>query len=255
LRNGDFITSINDQTFGVFHAAMPPAGTNFAAVAFRKGFGSIRTFGVLESERMPRPPPKWKSCPGALPGRPVEKTERPRFLQREISRNPNLRHLDVRVMTQLIEADVCRGIILQHATLARQANCAISSLKESLSRLQHFGYLRIFSGKARRTANTYEVVWQASRAPVRVEVNAATQAAPNSEAGRLAASIMEICGIAPEDRRSREAVPIVEEWLAKSYHFRIIEQTVRSVMTYQKPTFNTLRYFTPAIAKAHGQTR
>jgi hypothetical protein len=51
--------------------------------------GEIRTLGVLGSAPKPRPKP-WVRLPPALPGKPVERTERPHYLG-FISGHPHLK--------------------------------------------------------------------------------------------------------------------------------------------------------------------
>ncbi len=125
LRYGDNVTSINDISYADFHAVMPPAGTTFTINAFRQGVGTIRTFGVLKPVTVPRPPAAWKSSPGVLPGRRVEKKERTRFVQRDAARNPNLTDRAVRILNLLFEFDGPKGIIPKHCTSIDEGDHAI----------------------------------------------------------------------------------------------------------------------------------
>jgi predicted metalloprotease with PDZ domain len=77
LRSGDYVASINDLNYDDFHAKMPPPGAQVRIVFFRKKFGRLTAYAELKS------PPKAKRIteerkPAVLPGRLVERKDRPR---------------------------------------------------------------------------------------------------------------------------------------------------------------------------------
>jgi hypothetical protein len=158
LRPGDFVTSINDQTFEAFHAEIPPAGTQFRIVAYRKGVGVIRTFGILGFPPRSKPQAEWMRTRGVLPGDVVKRAERSKYLDL-VSKHPSLTDRDVRLLTILVNMEWHRGIIPAHATIAKKMRCHRSTVKRSIARTQHFGFLRIISGKQSHTTNSYQVCW------------------------------------------------------------------------------------------------
>ena len=137
LRNGDFITSINDKSFYEFQANPPPPGEMCYVQVFRKGLGKIH----VTPFRVGSPPkPAASLPPGELPGDPVHKTDRPRFIE-HINKDRRLKSMDVRLLIGLINHDGKNGIFLKHSTLAREMNCSVSTVKRAIFECVHF---RIF---------------------------------------------------------------------------------------------------------------
>jgi hypothetical protein len=65
------------------------------------------------------------------------------------------------LLTALLKMEWHRGITPRHNTIAKAAGCSKSAVKRSQSCCQHFGFLRVISGKRSHKHNTYEVCWPA----------------------------------------------------------------------------------------------
>jgi hypothetical protein len=167
LRSGDFVESINDMDFVDFHAALPPTGSQFQIVFFRKRLGQCRVIGKLGVLPKAAKVPIWRRQAAVLPGREVEKHERPEYLQSFVAKHPQLKGNDVRLMTLLIEHHWHRGSIPKHSTLAREMGCSTPTVKRSADRCRHFGILDWVSGRARRTSNSYTPCWPAGHSSPR----------------------------------------------------------------------------------------
>jgi hypothetical protein len=159
LRSGDFVVSINDITYETFHSAIPAADTRFVIIAWRKDIGEITVVGRLG--RLPKSRQKrlLASSPATPSGRPVTKKERPFFMQGFISRHADLKALDTRLLSLLLNHEGPKGIIPKRITLARILRCSLSTLDRSLRRCEHGGVLRVESGKSCRRSNRYSVTW------------------------------------------------------------------------------------------------
>jgi hypothetical protein len=210
--------------FDEFHKAIPPAGTRFEIVAWRKNLGEIRVFGTLanvaktgleQAEQSPTVPA----------GKRVSKTERPVFIG-FISDHPNL-HAIVRLGRSIRSVD--------RATL----------------RCRQAGVLRVKSGKARCEANAYFVTWPANheRSPRK---DAYAKRAIDPEAQAVADQLIAITGLTENPNAVKTAATIVEQWFAKGWQRPIIKKVVQDLMQRQRPALNSLRYFERAIARAYG---
>lgn len=259
LRSGDFIKTINHQSFAAFHASTPGAGTPYAIVAYRKSLGTIRTFGTIGSLPKANPAPAWQKSPPILTGKPVERKERPAFVG-WLSKHRNLRPCDTILMLALIEFDGPKGAIPKHGTIAKHLNCSIRSVKRRIERCKYFGVLRVESGKCRRTSNSYTACWPAGH---KFKPCAETQAdlvlLARPEAVRLADDVLKIVGLHHDDRRAHDAIVIVESWLAQGWDSRLILMVVNAIMRDRKKANDdgdwrphTLKYFERAIREAYG---
>jgi hypothetical protein len=160
LRSDDFVTTINDQTFSAFHANMPPAGMQFRIVAYRKGIGVVRTFGVLAPAiGQPKRKLPWVRERSVLAGRPVLKPERPKYWNL-VSRHPFVRRYQW-YLTTLIEIDWGKGLYPKHETIATKANANIRAVRRAQACCAHFGFVRVTSGKTKHKSNYYDVCWPA----------------------------------------------------------------------------------------------
>jgi hypothetical protein len=155
LRSGDFITSINGLAYDAFHSAPPAAGTPFTIVAWRRGLGRFNAFGTVGI--IPKTPKR--SDPATPPGKSVTKQERPLFVHGFISKHPLLEAIDTRLLTLLLNHEGPKGIFPKRRTLARTLRRSLSTLDRALARCKRAGVLRVDSGKAFRTSNTYFVTW------------------------------------------------------------------------------------------------
>ena len=157
LRSDDFVISINGMAYEAFHSAVPAVGTSFVIVAWRKRIGQVTVVGLLGTT--PKPPSA-SACSPAIPsGKPVTKRERPFFMQGFISKHPELKALDTRVLSLLLNHEGPKGIIPKRRTLARALRCSFSTLDRSMHRCKRAGVLRVESGKPRRRSSRYFVTW------------------------------------------------------------------------------------------------
>jgi hypothetical protein len=166
LRSDDFVTTINDQTFDAFHASMPAAGVHFRIVAYRKGIGELRTFGNLTRPPKPKPEPEWGTAQGVLPSLLVERGDRAEYMN-FVTTHPDLKSRDTRLLQVLLNFQWDRGIIPSHASIAEKMRCHRSTVKRAIARCQHFGFLRVVSGKPSYTSNSYQVCWPGPSRPKR----------------------------------------------------------------------------------------
>jgi len=158
LRSGDFIVSINGQTYDKFHSALPAAGSLVTIVAWRQHLSELTVFGRLGTA--PKPPSQASPFAPAKPaGRPVTRKERPLFVQGFISKHPGLKARDTRLLSLLLNHEGPKGIYPKRATLARDLRCRLSTVDRSLRRCKLAGVLRVESGKSRRRSNRYFVTW------------------------------------------------------------------------------------------------
>jgi hypothetical protein len=168
LKTGDFVKSINDKDYAAFHAEMPPTGSPFQIVFFRRGLGECRVLGKMGSPATPARVPAWRRLPAVLPGRRLHRDNRLEY-HGFVARHPHLTAVETRLLTLLIEHDWHKGIVPKHATLASEMGCSIRTVKRSLCRCKHFGLLDWVSGKGdTRGQLLYGVV--AGRAPPEAQV-------------------------------------------------------------------------------------
>jgi hypothetical protein len=78
------------------------------------------------------------------------------------------------------------------------------------------------------------------------------------ETVRLADKLLNIVGLTRDDRRARDAVPIVDSWLRNRWDLRVITMTVESITRQRKRAEganwapNSLKYFEGIIRKNCG---
>ncbi len=160
LRSDDFVTTINDETFSAFHANMPPVSVQFRIVAYRRGIGVIRTFGILASATgQPKRRPPWARERSVLAGRPVLKPDRPKYWK-AVSRHPFVRRYQW-YLTTLVEMDWGRGLYPKHETIATKANTNKWAVRRAQACCAHFGFVRVTSGKSKHKSNYCDVCWPA----------------------------------------------------------------------------------------------
>jgi hypothetical protein len=94
-----------------------------------------------------------------LPGKPVVRKERPFFMQGFISMHPNLKALDTRLLSLLLNYEGHKGIFPKRRTLLKHLRCSLSTLDRSIWRCKQAGVLRVESGKPSRQPNRYFVTW------------------------------------------------------------------------------------------------
>jgi hypothetical protein len=262
MKSGDFVKSINDKGFAEFQAELPPPGSPFSVVFFRKAVGDLRTFGVMVSPPKPRRVPTWQSKPSVLPGRQVEPNLRPQYLG-FVAKHPSLKAVDTRLLTLLIEYEWVKGSIPKHASLSLDMGCSVPTVKRSLDRCRHFGLVDWISGKADREANSYTVCWPAGHHPRRKREpgdrdDPATAHSYHPETISLAAQLSGFVGFSADERRAREAVPLVDSWLRHRWDRRVITQTVESITRQRRGVEganwapNSLKYFERIIRKNCG---
>ena len=158
LKSGDFVVSINGMTYDNFHSALPAAGTMFRIVVWRERVGELTALGCLGT--IPKPPPESSSASPTKPsGRQVTRKERPLFMQGFISSHPDLKALDTRLLSLLLNHEGAKGIYPKRMTLARSLRCSLSTLDRSVRRCIRAGVLVVESGKSRRKSNSYFVTW------------------------------------------------------------------------------------------------
>ena len=159
LRTGDFVTSINGMTYEAFHSPLPSAGTVFHIVAWREGMGTLNFVGQLGNVPKRRLERERADRPTISPGRPVKRKERPFFMQGFISMHPNLKALDTRLLSLLLNYEGPKGIFPKRRTLTKKLSCSLSTLDRSIWRCKQAGALRVESGKPSREPNRYFVTW------------------------------------------------------------------------------------------------
>lgn len=157
-RSGDFIESINGITYDAFHSALPPTGTMFHIVVWRKKLGRLNFVDQLGSAPKRRRE-RYANTPTISPGKPVTKKERPIFVQGFISKHPNLKALDTRLLSLLLNYEGSEGIFPKRRTLTRDLTCSLSTVDRTIQRCKQAGVLRVESGKPYRRPNRYFVTW------------------------------------------------------------------------------------------------
>jgi hypothetical protein len=224
LRSSDYIISINGVRFDEFHKAIPPAGTRFEIVAWRKNLGEIRVFGTLANVAKTRLEQAEQS-PTVPAGKRVSKTERPVFIG-FISDHPNLHAIDVRLLLVIIERDWGDGTIQSRSALANRLGRSIRSVDRATLRCRQAGVLRVKSGKARCEATAYFVTWPANHERSRRK-DAYAKRAIDPEAQAFADQLIAITGLTENPNAVKTAATIVEQWFAKGWQRPIITKVVQ----------------------------
>jgi hypothetical protein len=172
LRSGVWIISINGMAFDAFEQSHAAIGDIVEVRAFSAGLGSFsRKFALVEppvkTSRGPRQrnraSPAWTRERPVLPGKQVFKDARPGYLE-FAAQHPYVRR-HTWLLARLLKMQWRRGIIPRHKTIAEAAHVGISTVKLSQASCQHFGFLRVISGKKYHKHNVYEVCWPAGSEP------------------------------------------------------------------------------------------
>jgi hypothetical protein len=248
VRSGDYIISINGVTFDEFQKAIPPAGTRFEVVAWRKGRGEIRVSGTLAE--VPKDGAEQWQSPGIESGKLVAKTERPVFIG-FITGHLGLDPIDVRLLLLIIDLDWGDGTIQSRSALANRLGRSVRTVDRATLRCRQAGVLRVKSGKARCEANAYFVTWPANHERS-CRKDAYAKRAIDPEIQAVADQLIAITGLTENPNAVKAAATIVEQWFAKGWQGPVITKVVQDIMQRQRPALNSLRYFEKAIARAYG---
>jgi hypothetical protein len=167
IKSGTWVISINGMGFDAFERSSPAVGAVIEVRAFAAGLGSFSRRIVLIAppekdhssgpRQRNRAPPAWKRERPVLPGKPVFKDARPCYLELA-ARHPFVRR-HVWLLTTLLKMHWHRGITPRHTTIAKAAGCSTTAVKRSQACCQHFGFLKVTSGKRLHRHNRYEVTW------------------------------------------------------------------------------------------------
>jgi hypothetical protein len=166
LCRGVWILSINGMEFDAFERLPAAVGDVVEVRAFSAGLGSFGRKLVLvhpppkilaTPRQRSRVPPAWTREQPVLPGKQVFKDSRAPYLELA-AKHPFVRR-HVWLLTRLLKMHWHRGITPRHRTIADAAGCSTAAVKRSQACCQHFGFLRVTSGKRSHRHNTYEVTW------------------------------------------------------------------------------------------------
>jgi hypothetical protein len=175
LQNSFWVRSINDQSFDTFERSGGRVGDVVIVRAEVPGIGPVIRSLTLSAEprkkvRSPRQnaeanhqAPQWKREPPVLAGKRVFKESRPAFLE-FAARHPHVRR-HAWLLTELLKHEWRIGIKIRHRKIAEAVGCHPSTVKRAQTCCQHFGFLRVISGKAKHRSNSFEVCWPAGSEP------------------------------------------------------------------------------------------
>jgi hypothetical protein len=172
LRCGVWILSVNGMGFDDFERSAAAVGDVIEIRAFASGLGSFsRKLALIAApgknpaapRQRNRAAPAWKRERPVLPGKKVFKDARPSY-QEFAAQHPFVRR-HVWLLTNLLKMQWHRGIIPRHTKIAKAAGCCTATVKLAQACCQHFGFLRVTSGKRSHRHNTYEVCWPAGSEP------------------------------------------------------------------------------------------
>jgi hypothetical protein len=168
LQTGFWVLSINGKPLEAFERFAAAVGDCIEVRAFSPQLGSFsrRIVLVEQPASMPLVPrgrkrtaPAWTRERPVLSGKCVSRKMRPAYLEFAAAHPFVRRH--VWLLARLLKMEWRRGIIARHKTIAEAAGCSLSSVKLSQAVCQHFGFLRVRSGKRSHKHNSYEVCWPA----------------------------------------------------------------------------------------------
>lgn len=175
LQTGFWIRSINDQLFDDFEKSEGRIGDVVIVRADVPGIGPVIRSLTLSAEpqKQARPArqkadskrqsPQWVRKPPVLAGRRVFKNTRPAYLELAA------RHPDVRrhawLLTELLKREYRIGIQIRHKKIAEAVGCHPTTVKRAQACCQHFGFLRVLSGKSKHRSNSFEICWPAGSEP------------------------------------------------------------------------------------------
>jgi hypothetical protein len=171
IRGDTWVVTINGMGFDAFERSAAAVGDVAEVRAFARGLGSFtRKLTLVEPPVRPamprqrnRAPPAWRAERPVLPGKQVFKDKRPRYLE-YASEHPHARR-HAWFLALLLKMHWHRGICPRHDTIAKAAGVSTSTVKLSQACCQHFGFVRVTSGKRSHRHNTYEVCWPAGSEP------------------------------------------------------------------------------------------
>jgi hypothetical protein len=156
LVNGDYVVSLNGQSYEALHADIPPIGSKVAVKAVRNGVVIWTEITVVRKLK-----PVTKAVPVAVPcGAPVKRKERPQWLMR-VTGMSGLTALDKALATRLTVRYVNREGIAYPGIdrLAGDLGVARSSIERAITRLRRAGFLVVTSGRAVGRSNSYTLTW------------------------------------------------------------------------------------------------
>jgi hypothetical protein len=172
IRTGVWVISVDGIGFDAFERSPGAVGDIVEVRAFCTGLGSFSRKLVLVEQpaktassprQRSRVPPAWKRERPVLPGKQVFKDTRARYLE-FAAQHPYVRR-HTWLLARLLKMQWHRGIIPRHKTIAAAARVGISAVKLSQACCQHFGFVRVISGKQSHKNNVYEICWPAGSEP------------------------------------------------------------------------------------------
>ena len=171
LRSNIWVVAIGGRSFEAFERERQDRqpGEVIEVRAFAADLGSFsRKITLIEppsktTARQSNRKPAWTLERPILPGKRVDKASRPRYLEFAAQHPVVGRHM--RLLAELLRRDWHRGIIPRHNTIADALGRSRRSVQYSQACCQHFGFLRVVSGKSKHRHNAYEVCWPAGSEP------------------------------------------------------------------------------------------
>jgi hypothetical protein len=171
LRKDMWVIAIDGASFDAFERQARSPGEVIELRAFAIGLGTFtRKITLVDppsktatAHQPNRKSPAWTLERPTLPGKRVYKDTRARYLEFAAQHPVVGRHM--RLLAELLRRDWHRGIIPRHNTIAEALGRSRRSVQYSQSCCQHFGFLRVVSGKSKHRPNSYEVCWPAGSEP------------------------------------------------------------------------------------------
>lgn len=157
LRSGAWVISINGRSLREFeHSGGGVVGQVIEVMAFIDGFGIFpRKFALTEKPTKKSRRPAWKDTVPVPPGERAPREKRYAWL--ELARaHPQVRRHVWFLETLVLKFEGRKGIFPKHETITLTNKCSRSAVQRAQACCQHFGFIRINSGKHFGRANTYE---------------------------------------------------------------------------------------------------
>jgi hypothetical protein len=156
LVSGDYLVSLNGQSFEAFHANTPPIGSKVAAKAVRNG---VVIWTEITIGRKPKSVAN--TLPPAVPcGYPVKRKERWQWLAR-VTGMSGLTALDKAVGTRLMVRYTNRDGIAYPGIdrLAGDFDVQRRAIERAITRLRRAGLVAVISGRTVGRTNRYTLTW------------------------------------------------------------------------------------------------